>query len=454
MGFHTVVWGRVADGRMVLVSLVAGLLTGCAPMLLDDPDLNLQDAYTIAPSHAGQLDVAWRAGFDDPVLHRLIAAAMNGNPGLGAARARLRAADAEARAAGAPVTGTGDVNVNLNEVGTDVATAGLGARLDPGRAARRAAAVARAEAARFDANDARRLLIEELVTTYVDLRYFQQLLEYRRADVASRRHTLSELEKLLAAGAVTELDVVSARALLVEARGQLPSIEAEALRQRNMLSALVGQPVSTLDINLAFARSQPVPRGSVDHGVPANLLRARPDIGRAERLYAAAIADIEVSRADLYPSLTLSGRIQMPLEGGAEATSLVPGLSIPVFGRDALHAGVEASEARAAAAFEQWRGAVLAAVEQLESALAARAAAERAATASAEVVSLQRRALDLARRLLVSGDITALDILDREQAVSAARAALAQNRRDVALAHVALLAAVGLEQAAAGHPEG
>lgn len=452
MGSHIAAWRNAAGYRRgILMCVFAGGLAGCVPMPPEDlPDLDLAAAYAIGPQAAYARDAAWEVGFADPVLAQLIAAALQGNPDLAAARARLRAAAAEAQAAGAKVTGNGDASLRITDPGAETLNAGLTARLDPARAARQTAALSRAEAARFEAGDARRLLLEEVVTAYINLRYFQQLLEYRRADVASRRRTLNDLETLLDAGAATEVDVVSSRALLVEARGELPRIEADALRQRNLLAVLVGRPTSDLGVNLAFARKQPLPHNSVDHGVPADLLRARPDIRRAERLYVAAIADISAARSALYPSLSLSGQVQVPLDGTAGVTSLVPGLSIPVFGRPALKAGVEAAEARAMAAFQQWRGAVLASVQELESALATRAAAERAAAAAAEVVALQRRALDLSRRLLVAGgDITALDILDREQALSRARAALAQNRRDVALAHIALLAALGLDRVAA-----
>lgn len=452
MGFNSAAQRRasVFGGRVPVWVLVC-TLAACTPKLADaPPDMDRNAVYAIAPGNLGSDKGISETGFADPVLDQLVVAALQGNPGLATARARLRAAAAEARAAGATVTGNGDASLRFNDPGADALDLGLGVRFDPGRAADRAAASARAEAAQFDARDVRRQLFEEVVSAYIDLRYFQQLLEFRRADVASRRRTLSELETLLNAGAATEVDVVSARALLIEGRGRLPGIEAEAIRQRNRLSALVGRPVSNLGIELAFTRTQPLPQSAVDHGVPADLLRARPDVRRAERLYAAAVAEIASARADLYPSLSLSGLIRVPLGGGTETTSLVPGLTIPVFSRPALKAGVEAAEARATAAFEQWRSTVLAAVEEVESELAVRSAAERAAIASAEVVALQRRALNLSRRLLVAGgDITALDILDREQALSAARAALAQDRRELALAHVALLAALGLDRVVA-----
>ena len=443
-------WQDVARyARGLSVWACVGLVTGCTLIPEDDVDLDLEAAYGAVPQDVASAAAIPEIGFTDPVLAQLTTAALDGNPGLAAARDRLRAAAAEARAAGATTSGNGDASLRFDDTGSEALNIGLGARLDPASAARQAAAVARAEAAHFDANDAQRLLLQQLATTYIDLRFFQQLLEFRRADVASRRRTLNDLNKLLDAGAVTEVDVVSARALLAEARGQLPGIEADALRQRNQLAALTGRSTSDLGIDLAFAHRQPLPHGTVDQGVPANLLRARPDIRRAERLYAAAVADITTARAALYPSLTLSGQVRVPLGGGTESASVVPGLSVPVFGRVALKAGIEAAEARAAAAFQQWRATVFNAVQELESALASRAAAERATAAAEEVVALQRRALTLSRRLLIEGgDITALDVLDREQALTQARTTLSGNRRDVALAHIALLSALGLDGAA------
>lgn len=451
MGFHFTTRRRPPEYRRgALLWLLAGLLAGCAPPPPDDlASLDLTAAYAIAPDDTGQGNRPVEFGFTDEVLAELVIAALEGNPDLAAARARLGAADAELRASGARVTGNADVSIRLNDPGADSADVGLGARLDPARAARQAGALARADAARFDAEDARRLLLQEVVTTYIDLRYFQQLLEFRRADVASRSQTLNELQVLFDAGAVTEFDVVSARALLIEARGQIPGTEVDALREKTRLSALIGRPVSDLGVNLAFAGEQPQPQDVLDQGVPADLLRFRSDIRRAERLYAAALADVSVAQAALYPSLSLSGQVQVPLDGGDVSTGLVPGLSIPVLGRPALRAGVDAAEAGAAAAFQQWRGTVLTAGQELESALAARVAADRAVAASTDVLALQRKALTLSRRLLVAGgDITALDILDREEALSAARATLALDRREMALAHIGLLSALGLNHAA------
>lgn len=290
--------------------------------------------------------------------------------------------------------------------------------------------------------------MQEVVATYIDLRFFQQLLEFRRADAASRRRTLNDLETLRAAGETIDIDVVSARALLVEARGELPVLEADAISRRNQLAALIGRTSSDLGMDLAFAQHQPVPGGSTERGLPADLLRQRPDIRGAERRYASALADISVARAALYPSLSLSGQIGIPLDDGADA-SLTPGLSIPVFNRPALRAGVDAAEARAVAAFQDWRTAVLTSVQELESALARRVAAERAVTAAEQVVALQRRALQLSRRLLTEGgDVTAFEILDRERELTSARTALAQSRRDLGLADITLRAALGLDTVA------
>lgn len=440
--------------RTPSVSAAALILAGCAPdWTYAPPALDLAAVYAAAPHALSQGPGRWEIGFDDPVLAELIAAALADSPSFATARARLAAAEAEARAAGAPFAADGSADVTLGD--TERADLGLAARLAPGLAAGRVAAGARADAARFGAEEARRALLQDLVTAYIDLRYFQQLMHYRQADAASRGRTLQDIRIRVNAGAATEVDVLSARALLAEAKGRLPETEADAMRQQNRLSTLVGRPVGRLGVDLGFPGRQPAPQRNAALGVPADLLRARPDVRQAERLYAAASADIAAARAALYPSLSLSGLIQVPLSGGANLSTLGAGVSVPVFSRPALQDGVTAAEARAVAAYEDWRATVLLAVEEVETALAARAAAEQAAATAAEVVDLQVRALNLSRRLVrEGGEITALEVLDRERRVSDARATLAERRRAVALAHIQLRAALGLDRITAETPLG
>jgi multidrug efflux system outer membrane protein len=201
-------------------------------------------------------------------------------------------------------------------------------------------------------------------------------------------------------------------------------------------------------MDLGYHGQQPVPKGAIDAGVPADLLRARPDIRRAEQLYAAAVSDVGVADAARYPSLNLSGLISAPANGGRGTETLLAGLVVPVFNQPALLAEKDAAAARVEQTYLQWRIAVLQALEEVENAQILLRSARQSVAAAREAVSLNRQSLDLSRELLSSGgNITVLDVLDRERALSSSRTALAQNTRDVAAAFIQLYVGLGR-----GHP--
>ena len=439
----------------IVLTLGAGLfLSGCAvgPMY-KTPEINLSDRYSlIAPvSEASARDLHWWTDFNDSTLNALVHQGMQGNLDVAEARERVREAEANVRRDGVALTGNGEIEATGNSRGgesTQVSVTGsfgLGGRTQwAERAARE-----RLEAAELGVGEARRLLLSSLGTAYIDLRFLQRTLETRQQDLQSRRRTLRDLNKQLDAGAATKLDVLRARALVAETQAEIPAVTADIIQQRNRISTLLGIPVGELGIDLGYKGSQPAPRGVSNMGVPANLLRARPDIRIAERRYAAAVSDVGVAVASRYPSLSLSGLITAPLNSGSWNESFVAGLSVPVFSQPSLAASVDAAESRAHQAYLVWRRTVLVAVEQVETALADLRASNQAVQASREVVQLNQRSLDLTRRLLVeSGDTTVLDLIDRERSVSNARATLAANMRELANAYIALRVALGV-----GHEE-
>lgn len=101
-------------------------------------------------------------------------------------------------------------------------------------------------------------------------------------------------------------------------------------------------------------------------GVPADLMRDRPDIRQAERQLAAATADIGVAEADLYPSLSLSGNFSI---ASIANWSLGPSLSLPIFNLGKLKQMVLVEESQARQAYLFYQQTVLEAVEEVENAL-------------------------------------------------------------------------------------
>lgn len=440
--------------RFLGMIAVALLQVGCTDLKSEfqSPDVELPDRYlyaapVMAPSRE---DVEWWRNFQDPVLDQLIEQGLSGNLSVAQAHARLQEASADARGAGVALSGSTSGNYSAATGRGDRFDMGISAEINlAGESRYRAnAARNRLEAARFNEVEARRTVLSEVAQTYVDLRFFQISHAFKTLDLASRHRTLRDIKTQIEAGGATRLDLLRAQSLLAETHGAIPQYEASIVQQRNRLSTLLGVPVGSLPLDLGYQGKQPVPVRVADVGVPADLLRARPDIRRAEELYAAALSDVGSAKAARYPRLRLSGLISAPLSGGASSDSLIAGLVVPIFDQPALAAEVDASEARVQQAFLQWRIAVLNAVEEVENAQVVLRTSLAARDAARDQVSLDRKSLALSRDLVAQGGgITVLDVLDRERTLSASRAALAQNTREVGRSYIALRVALGR-----GHP--
>lgn len=429
--------------RIVPMIWAALALSGCAVgPVFTPPEMALPDRYArLEPvSQASAADMQWWQHFNDPLLTHLVDTAAADNVGLAEAQARLDEAAAIARRDGNKLSGDADLTLS------DEASLGIGARIGlAGEQGWRAKGSAqRLEAAQFDSQAARRALLAEVGVAYVDLRFAQASLVSRRQDLTSRQQTLGDIRRLLDAGAATQLDLLRAQALVSETQGQIPALAADVLRQRNRISTLLGRPVGSLQINLGYPGTQPDPAMRSVAGVPADLLRARPDIRQAERLYAAAVSDMGAAQAARYPSLSLRGAVTAPLDGGENGGTLVAGLTMPLFNQPALAASVDAADARVNQAYLRWQRAVLSAIEEVENAQADLQASTAAQAEATRLVDLNRRALDLSRDLLTNrGSITVLDVLDRERALSQARAGLARSQRDQAIDYIVLQTVIG-----------
>lgn len=429
---------------------LAVVLSACSVgQVYHDPQMALPDRYArLAPLPVVPADQnEWWKSFRDPVLDRLIARGLSDNVSMAEARARLAEAAALSRRAGNTVSGSLNLSAQKGSgTSVDEGSAALGLSLSPAARAQSRAAIARLQAAGYGVQNARLTLLQNLAQAYIDLRFYQASLRQHNRDLASRRRTLRGIETLLSAGAATKLDKLRSQALIAQTETQIPQIGAQIVRQSARIATLLGVPAGALDIDLRDTGRQPLPRGQAALGVPADLVRRRPDIRQAERDYAAAVSDVNAAEAARYPSLSLSGQIVAPFDGALKGgQSLGAGLVLPLFNQPGLAANVDAAQARADQAYQAWRLAVLSGVEQVSTALASVSASRRAVATASYAVSLNAQALKLSRDLLDShGDVTVLDLLDRERAIADARASLAQTRRAFAADFIALHVALGL----------
>ena len=435
--------------KVVTLSAVL-VLSGCGiGPVFTPPQIALPDRYELlAPvSKASVEDRQWWRHFNDPLLDQLVEAALADNITLAQTEARLREAKALARRDSVLLSGDGDLTATRSSISSaDEDT--LGVNLQVGLAGgdrwKAKGAAQRLQAAEFATLEARRTVLAELGIAYADLRFAQASLTSRNLDLTSRQRTLRDVQRLLDAGEATQLDSLRAQSLVSEIRAQIPGLQAEVLRQRNRISTLLGVPVGSLPMDLGYRGSQPDPSMRIVASVPADLLRARPDIRQAERLYAAAVSDLGVAEAARYPRLSLRGAITAPVDGTSSSESLIAGLTVPLFNQPALAASAKAAEAKVQQAYLNWRSNVISAVEEVENAQASLQASSGVRKETRRLVDINRRALSLSRDLLTSrGEITVLDVLDRERALTEARLQQARSQRDVAVDYIILHTVLG-----------
>jgi NodT family efflux transporter outer membrane factor (OMF) lipoprotein len=166
------------------------------------------------------------------------------------------------------------------------------------------------------------LLVADVASDYVSIRSIQMQLDNTRTNVKSQQDTLALTQVRFTTGAVSELDVSTARATLSNTQSLIPVLE-DSLRQTKLaLSVLLGRTPSDLDVELVGERRVPAPPQDIAMGIPADLLRRRPEVRRAERTAAALSAQIGVATADLYPTVTIKG-----MSGFHTSTFQSPGTS-------------------------------------------------------------------------------------------------------------------------------
>lgn len=157
------------------------------------------------------------------------------------------------------------------------------------------------------------LLLANVASTYVEIRTLQEQLEIVRTVLGLQQGSLDLAQALFVAGQTNELDVVQARNNVAITESAIPQLEAALRNANNRLCILLGIPPQDLVAELPPA---PIPRVSrnVQVGVPADLLRRRPDIRRAERLVKAQSERIGIAEAALYPRISLLGAFEWQAE--------------------------------------------------------------------------------------------------------------------------------------------
>src|SRR5262245_43931015 len=151
-------------------------------------------------------------------------------------------------------------------------------------------------------------LVADVAQTYTQIRTLQAEIEYTKANIDLQRRTLKLVTERFEGGAVSKLDVTQATQNLADTEALLPPLEISLRQANDRLCLLLGIPMDDLTKRIGAAPI-PVPPTDVAVGIPADLIRRRPDVRAAERRLAAQSAQIGIAEANLYPTLAINGVI-------------------------------------------------------------------------------------------------------------------------------------------------
>ena len=461
--------------RIAAIASWAAFVCGCAGPAPLRPSADVPAAFEhAAPMSGSWPGQEWYRGFGSEELSALVDLAVRNNTDLAAAQARVAQADAQARQAGAAILPSAAGSAGANYLAGRSPDGG-GHELDwavmlsasyevsfwgKQRAAARAALL-HADASRAERDTVALTMLAGVADQYFQVLALRERLAIARANLDAAEKIHAAVQARFAAGGASQVEVAAQR--MAVAAGEIAVADLAQLEQqaRAALAVLLGRIPENFVVRGDSLDSLQEP--AVAPGLPAELLRRRPDVALAEANLRSASANVAAARAAMFPSLALTAEagVQNPalpatvltIPGAGPSLALSANLTQPIFDHGRLRAQRDEALAREQELLAAYRAAIVAALVDVERALTAleQLAAVREAEAGNLAESERAFAGAQARYQVGSGDF--LTLQESQRALFAARDQFAQYRLARLQALVALCKALGGGWSAAARPE-
>lgn len=464
----------------LVLALVA--IAGCkvGPDYGGPPAAPMPPAWHVTPDAAIELDRQWLGpwwqGFHDPTLDQLMEAAMAENLDLREAAARIVEARAQrcvVRADLFPQFNQSDSFTHRKQAISGGFFAGIGglpgasirSNLDQwtmgldgsweidvfGRLRRlMEAADADIGAAQEDYRDVMVILLADVATNYVNVRTFQKRLQIAHENLEIQKRTLAFTQKRFQADLAAELDVAQARVNVESTASDIPLLEAGLQLALNRLSVLLGAPPGAVDELFRDVAPVPQPPNEIAIGIPAELIRRRPDVRRAERELAAQTARIGAAVGELYPKFSILGsfgldarQFDLMFQRNAISATIGPNMQWQIFSYGRLRCNVMVQETRQQQQAIRYRAVVLRAAEEVDNALVNYVRERQRVGYLQSTVEASQRAVELSGQRYIGGDVSFLRVLDSQRSLLLSQDLLALSRANVSLYLIQLYRALG-----------
>jgi NodT family efflux transporter outer membrane factor (OMF) lipoprotein len=411
---------------------------------------------------------SWWTTLEDPRLSGLIDRAVAGNLDLKKARARVREARARRGIAKADMFPTLDFagsdtwTRSSEDTGTGKTSQLYAASFDSGweldifGSVRRSveAATADLQASQEDLRDVLVSLLAEVALNYLDVRTFQSRLDAAQANLEAQNETYQLALWRYQARLSDELAVQQARYNLENTRSQIPTLRTGLEEAMNRIAVLLGEQPGKVHKELDKRQPIPVTPLKAAVGVPADVVRRRPDVRRAERELAAQTARVGVATANLYPRFTLSGSIGLEARSLNNLLSNVsspddwtlsggPRITWPIFDAGAIRQKIEVQSALQEQALIQYEAAILGVLEDVENALVSYAQEQCRWDDLREATQAAQTAVELAQYNYQAGLTDFSSVLDAQRSLFSFQDQLAQSNGTVTANLIRLYKALG-----------
>ncbi len=464
--------GSTGARAFVLLTFVT-VLGGCTvvgpqfvkPEVTVNPEWTAREEAKLDTAKAA--DAAWWRAFNDPILDKLVDQAWQQNltvrtAGLRIAEARaqlalavgqkwpqVQAAFGQASAVGLSGNSANVANLDRHygefQAGFDVAWEidfwGRYQNMQRGEAARYFTTIA-------DYDSALVTLSADVARTYALIRTFETLIALAEKNVKLQQEGYRIAEARFRNGATSELDVTQAKTLLESTKVSIPRYQLSLRQAQNALSTLLGQPTGKVQALLGPPRGIPVAPPTAAVGMPAELMRRRPDIRSAEFAALEQSARVGVATADLYPRISLNGTVGLLTTGGGldlNSGFYALGLRfwLPIFDYDRTKNTIRVEDARLQQLLVNYEAVVLRAQQEAEDGVVGFVRSHQIAAFAQNATASAQRSSDLAFIQYREGAVDFQRVIDAMRALLQEETTLAQAQSDIATNLISLYKALG-----------
>ena len=293
-------------------------------------------------------------------------------------------------------------------------------------------------------------LCAQVATVYFNLRSYQQQLIVANQNIASEKNILDITIARYESGLGTQLDVSQAKSVYYNTLATIPRLDAYITQCVNNLAILLGTYPSNLKDSFNDISELPSIRHIVNVGIPADVIRNRPDVRQAELNIEAQAASIGATKADFYPKFKITGSfgyLSHDLDEFFNNESMMfqvtPSISWNLFSGMEIRKAVQMSEIALEESIDNYNNVILNAIQEVETEMSNYANALKTIEMGQQVVEQGNKTLELSIDLYKRGLGTFTNVLDAQRTVLSDQNYLVNAWNSALLALVRLYTALG-----------